>query len=109
MIGTASKPKRPTFYMNKREVWDAAKCARMARRIAKDGLGTPYPFRGAYPRYPHGWGRIRYNGGCIRPDTGPKRKWYDGEVFPLPKLAKGWKWVHVPTWCPRIVPSSHKT
>jgi hypothetical protein len=46
------------------EQWDAAKCERMARRIAKDGMGTPYPFRGyiGSSATVGGYGKTRYNG-----------------------------------------------
>ena len=94
------------FYKNPQEIWDAKKCERMARRIARDGMGTPYPFKGAVPGpYPFGFGKTRYNGGCIRPMNAAvgKRKWYPGEIHPLPKLAKGFKWVANPTWCWQIV------
>lgn len=85
------------LYQHKTEKWDAKKCAKMANYTAKDGMGTKYPFKG-YLHPPTIEGQsIRYNGGCIRED-----KWWQGEHFPLPKIAKGYEIVHVPTWGLRI-------
>ena len=96
--------KQERYYLNPREVWDTAKCAKMAKRVARDGLGTPYPFKGAVPGpYPFGFGKTRYNGGCCRPLCASNPKWYPGEIFPRPKLAAGYRWVYAPTWCWRIV------
>jgi len=83
-------------YKNEREIWDEDECKRMTRRLAKDGMGTPYPERGMVP-----WvkcGVIRYNGGCTR-----QGEWYEAEEFFLPKLAEGFIWVYRPTWCWTIV------
>lgn len=87
---------RSTYYHNPMPRWSAKTCARMARRCATDGLGTPYPFQGAVPELPPTC--VRYNGGCIRGG-----KWYPGETTPLPRLAKGYKWIYPPTWCWQIV------
>ena len=54
----------------------------MANRTAKDGLGTPYPFRGYIGM---NFGEVHYNGGCIR-----EGKWYKGEFFPLPSSKSSW-------------------
>ncbi len=77
------------------ETWDEKKCAKMAKRIAKDGLGTPYHFRGAVPYLSTG---EVYNGGTVIDG-----EWYQGWTRPLPILAPGYSWVRVPTWCWRIV------
>lgn len=89
------------IYVHKQETWDAAKCAKMARRIVKDGLGTPYPFKGYIDSdtgpYPIGV-TIRLNGGCVHDGT-----WYEAEMYPLPQVAEGFEIVHVPRWGWRIV------
>jgi len=85
-----------TFFKNPRETWDAAKCLKASRSLACDGMGTPYPFKGAFPYQKNG--PKRYNGGTTR-----NGKWYNGETFSLPKLAKGFKWIYAPTWCWQIV------
>ena len=85
------------LYQHKTPKWDAQKCAKMAKKIARDGLGTPYPFRGfLHAPTPLGW-TVRYNDGCIRDG-----KWWQGETFHLPKVAKGFEIVNVPTWGFRI-------
>lgn len=83
------------------EVWDAKTCAQKAKHLAKDGLGTPYPFRGylgSSACRPSTYGTEIYNGGCVHGD-----EWYNGENRPLPVVAKGFKIVVVPTWGWRIV------
>lgn len=84
------------MFRNPKETWDEKKCERLARHLHKDGLGTPYPFKG-YVGHLIGQTQ-RYNGGCTR-----NNKWYEGETFSLPKLAKGFKLVSVPTWGWRII------
>lgn len=83
------------LYQNPAQKWDAAKCAKMANATAKDGLGTPYPFKGYVGS---NFGEFRYNGGCVRDG-----QWWQGETLPLPEVAKGYKIVHVQTWGYRIV------
>lgn len=101
-----SKPgaaeKNTTFYRHPQEVWDAKKCEGLAKRTAKDGTGTAYPFKGflhsgELGHYAHGIS-VRYNGGCVRAD-----EWWPGEEWPLPKLAEGFEIVHVSTWGYRII------
>lgn len=84
------------YYHHSPETWTAAQCEEALKRLAKDGLGTPYPQRGMFPELKHG--PVRYNGGTSRFD-----KWYQGEVFTLPVLPTGYAWVYVPTWCWKIV------
>jgi hypothetical protein len=89
------------IYKHKPEVWDATKCLKLSRHVATDGMGTPYPFKGyigSSASRPTKYGTETYNGGCICDD-----KWYRGEFFPFPKLAKGFKIEHVSTWGWRIV------
>ncbi len=64
----------------------------------KDGLGTKYPFQGAFPYINSGI--IRYNGGCLR---GKPKKWYEGDEFFLPKITKNFEWIFMKTWCWRLV------
>lgn len=84
------------FCIVRPERWDAAQCARMAQRVARDrSMGTPYPFRGAVPELPV---TTRFNGGCVE-----NGEWYVGRHYSLPILAAGFRWAQVPTWCWRIV------
>ena len=82
-------------YRHKPEVWDKATCERASRYVAKDGLGTKYPWPGYIGCH---YGVTRYNGGCWRDD-----KWWKGEDRPLPKVAEGYVIIHVRTWGYRIV------
>jgi hypothetical protein len=89
-----------TYYVHPQEVWDAKRCAKEANHTAKDGLGTPYPFKGyigSSASVPAAYGRTRYNGGCVRGG-----EWYNGEEKPLPKVADGYEIIVVPTWGWRI-------
>jgi hypothetical protein len=86
------------LYQNKPEVWDAKQCEKAAKRTVKDGMGTPYPFKGYLNQpSPHGWLDVRYNGGCTIDG-----KWWQGEHFPFPILAEGYEIVYVSTWGYRI-------
>ena len=92
--------KREPIFNHEAEVWSAAKCERMANRVATDGLGTKYPFKGyigSTASIPSTYGTTIYNGGCIH-----NEEWYAGENRPLPILAKGFEIVVVPTWGWRI-------
>lgn len=88
-----------SYFHHAPEVWDKARCEKAVKHTARDGCGTPYPFKGSFPEVK--CGPVRYNGGCIRNDT-----WYEGEHFSLPVLAPGFKWVSRPTWCWQIVKDS---
>ena len=90
------------FYQHAQEVWDAKKCARLANRTATDGMGTKYHFKGflhlsELGHYIHGLS-VKYNGGCVRDN-----KWYQGEEWPLPKVADGFRIVYRPTWGYQII------
>lgn len=82
------------LYQNKPEVWDAKKCAKMAKRTAKDGYGTKYHFKGFIGT---AYGPVRYNGGISKDG-----KWWQGENFPLPIIDSAYEIVCVPTWGLRI-------
>jgi hypothetical protein len=86
------------YYTEKQEDWDEAKCRKMSRRVARDGLGTKYPWPGYIGSH---YGRTRYNGGCVRDG-----QWYEGVEYLLPKVCEGFEIIQVPTWgCWRIVKS----
>jgi len=62
------------YFQHPAETWNKQKCEKIANSIAKDGLGTPYPFRGyigSSTSTPPKYGSVRYNGGCIR-----NEEWY---------------------------------
>lgn len=86
----------PLYFTFPQEVWPAVLCAKMAKQIARDGLGTKYGFPGACPGVKSG--PVRYNGG-----TSIDGVWYQGVIHQLPKLSAGYSWIFVPTWCWRIV------
>jgi hypothetical protein len=95
------------IYHHPKEKWSHSKCAKAAKHLATDGLGTPYPFKGylgSSVALPAHFGTTIYNGGCVRND-----KWYHGEHFPLPELAPGFKIIVVPTWGWRIVADGTKS
>ena len=78
------------LYEHPAEVWDAARCKRAAARRAKDGLNTPYPFKGYIGNH---YGIVRYNGGCDRAG-----QWWQGENRPLPIIDPAYEFVNRPTW-----------
>lgn len=85
------------LFQNTPETWDAAKCEKLAKRYARDGMGTKYPFKGYIGE---SYGNIRYNGGCIRTDDKGNRKWFQGETRPFPIVAAGFKIVPAGgSWC----------
>lgn len=93
------------LYRHPQPIWDAKTCERRAKRTVTDGLGTPYPFKGYLPyaelgHHAHGIS-VRYNGGCIR-----EERWWQGEEWPLPQLAEGFRIIVVPSWGYRIVRTS---
>lgn len=84
------------LFQNAPEVWNAQTCQKMANRHAKDGLGTPYPFKG-YIGSSQRYGVTRYNGGCTRDG-----KWWQGENHPLHMIHPDYEIIVVPTWGYRI-------
>ena len=87
------------LYQFPRETWDREKCERLAKHVAKDGLGTPYPWPGYIGSYtsPAAYGDIRYNGGCIHDG-----QWWQGEHRPLPKIHEDFEIIFVTHWGWRI-------
>ncbi|MHC4296493.1 MAG: hypothetical protein ACYS7Y_04270 [Planctomycetota bacterium] len=83
------------YYTYPRETWDRPTCEKAARRVAKDGMGTKYPFRGYIGQC---WGKHRYNGGF----SGPDGDWYEGEIFLLPEVDPDFEIIKVPSWGYRI-------
>lgn len=75
-------------------IWDEKKCARLSNKVVKDGLGTPYPFRGFLGNC---FGQFYYNGGCIR-----EGKWYQGELIHHPNIPANYEFFYEYTWGWRI-------
>ena len=90
------------LYQHPQETWDEAKCAKLVRRVAKDGMGTKYHFKGyigdMLGHYVTRSLQIRYNGGCVR-----EGNWWQGEEWQLPIIPAGYKIITVPTWGLRII------
>ena len=87
------------LFKHPQEIWNKAKCAKIAKRIVKNAFGDPYPvglINGFTPYVELGQ-TVKYNGGCVR-----NNKWYNGEAIPLPKIHKDFEFVTVPTWGTRI-------
>ena len=86
------------YYTFPQEVWDEKKCKRESRKIWKDGMGTPIHFRGYLGSSASigGYGKTRFNGGCVRPDD--NGDWYEGQIRPLPKVTENYVIVVIPTW-----------
>jgi len=86
-------------YRHTPAVWDANKCARLAKKTQKDGYGTPYHFKGFIGPFSgmDFYGTREYNGGIIR-----EGKLYKAEHIPLPQVADGYEIVNVPYWGYRI-------
>lgn len=87
------------LYQHPQAEWDQKKCERLAKRIARDGMGTKYHFRGyIHPGEIGHIGGIRYNGGTVIDD-----EWWQGEEHQLPKLPDGFKFIYVSTWGWRLI------
>ena len=86
-------------FQHPRETWTVKQCEKAAKHTAKDGMGTPYPFKGRvhFGHYAHGM-VVRYNGGTVIDG-----KWWQGEEWHLPLLPEGFQIVVVPTWGHRII------
>ena len=86
------------LYQNVPQMWDEKKCAKHAKSIWRDGMGTPIGFPGYISGGPHGFGGIRYNGGCIRDG-----EWWQGETNPLPVVTDNYEWTWVSSWGWRLI------
>ena len=83
------------LYSHPVEVWNAAKCARLAKRKQTDGYGTKDHLAG----FIHSnYGLTRYNGIIER-----EGNLYGSEYRPLPNVAKGFEIVYVESWFYRII------
>ena len=77
------------------EVWNAVKCARLAKRKQTDAFGTKDHLAGFIRG---NYGLQRYNGLIER-----EGNLYGSEYRPLPNVAKGYEIVYEPTWFYRII------
>lgn len=97
----APRVPKSEYYICPREEWDKEQCKKIAARVVKDGLGTPYPWPGYIGSTTAtggcAYGITRFNGGIQRGD-----KWYAGQIRELPKIAAGFEIVHIPTWGYRL-------
>jgi hypothetical protein len=79
------------------ETWDAAKCAKIAKRRGTDGMGAKHPYSGLIagsastsPEYGQ---TIRYNGGTVIDG-----EHYDAVHRPLPQIAPGFAFLKRISW-----------
>lgn len=89
------------YYNMPPEVWDAKTCEKAAKKRFVDGYGTRSHLPGLHVFMKSG--PERFNGGNVY-----EGKWYPGVICNLPVLAKGFKWIIVPTWGWRIVKEGDK-
>ena len=85
------------LFTHPQETWSEAECAKRAKKINRDGLGTVGGPRGlincdsaSYPSY--GQTR-RYNGGTVI-----NGQWYAGESVPLPIIPDSYRFRTVCSW-----------
>lgn len=78
------------YYVHEPENWDHERCVKESKRYHRDGCGTKMHRPGYIGQH---YGKIRYNGGCIREDD-----WWEGEIIPLPIVSPGFVIIHVRTW-----------
>lgn len=84
------------FYHYPAEVWDEAKCRKVAKTRHVDGYGSAWPYPGlmqASGAAVHYYGLQRFNGGTVIDG-----EWYEGYVRPYPRLPEGFGYVQRPTW-----------
>jgi len=86
-----------SLFTMEQETWDYKECLKRSKRIAKDGMGTPYPYRGLISpigvMYPCYGGTIDYNGGTFR-----NGEHYRSVRCPLPEIHEDFDFVHSPSW-----------
>ena len=87
----------PDWCVFPQETWDEAQCRKVASHMTRDGLGTPYPWRGlvqcsgsARPQY----GQCTLNGGYSHGG----RYYRLGYKRPYPKLHEKYVYVHHMSW-----------
>ena len=85
------------IYVHKREKWDAKKCLAMSKYNPKNSYGDKAPYKGIISSSGSGFvqlGRIQhYNGGTII-----EGELYHRELYPLPVIDKGYKFVNILSW-----------
>jgi len=86
-------PNLPLF-QHPQEVWDAAKCAKVAKANPKNAFGDGYGkgYMGSSASIPSAYGSTHYNGGCER-----NGDWWQGEYRPFPQIAEGYEIIHIST------------
>ena len=77
------------------EVWDEKKCAKVAKKRGRDGYGTRHPYPGLVQASGAvgGYGKTKYNGGCVRDGD-----WWEGEDIPFPVIPKEYCYVYRSMW-----------
>ena len=83
------------YWTPKPEVWDAKKCAKIAKRRSKDGYGTRHPYPGFIEAdsAPYGYGKRSFNGGIVRDN-----EWWEGTNVPLPVVPPEYVFIHRLSW-----------
>jgi len=85
------------LYTHAQEVWNEAKCAKVAKHKGRDGCGAlhPYPGRvaGVSSPYPEYGQTVRFNGGRLIGDES-----YQSEHKPLPKIPNTYEFYKISTW-----------
>lgn len=90
------------YYKHPQITWTAEECKKISNRIATDGLGTPYHFKGYIGNIVR-IGQQRYNGGTVR-----NGKHYVGDDYGIPKVAKGFSIRYMISWGYVLVANSNK-
>jgi hypothetical protein len=88
-------PNLENYWTPKPEVWDAKKCAKIARGRGKDGYGSRHPYPGLVESSgsPYGYGKRRYNG-CIERDG----DLWKGTNVPLPIIPPEYVYIYRMSW-----------
>lgn len=88
-----SLPLDPLYYEIPRETWDAKECAKVVRRIVRDGHGTPHPRKGYAGMALSMWGKTRFNGGCVHGE-----RWYQGNIQRFPIIPDNYEFYSILSW-----------